>query len=194
MRTIILKIAVSAVFALMSASIGINAQGLYRPGQLITGTGFKYVCEIPWGEEGLTVFAYPGDIQLRNINAQFVGKPQMIGSKLVSPVDPPKTYVSKDRAYEKFEVIINSVFTAAEKLRTRGAMLIVELHVNSSTGKIADVIFGMTDSDGFATIPAEKYYLIETMLKQQITYQINAVGKQYNFNYDWWWYKGDEFK
>ncbi len=192
MKTRIYRIIALAILA-FTGIYNIKAQGLYKAGQTINGNGFTYICETPWAEAGVTVVAFPGDVRLRNINTKYTGLRQKAGNTLVPFVDPPKSYNSDGDAFKKFHNIINSVLSGADKKMAERDMLSIELHINSQTGKIEDVEFNFNISEGFARIAPEKYYQIETQLKQQVTYSINNIGKTYNYNYSSWAYLGGWF-
>lgn len=170
-----------------------KAQGYYFPGDTIRGSGFTYICETPWAEEGVLVITFPDNIRLRNINNVFTGIGQRKDGVLLSPLeDLPKFYIDDNDAFKKFHNIINSVLSTTEKNNAKGSeyMLFVDLFISPTTGKIVDVEFNTHIDDGFAKIAPEKYYQMETMLKQQVTYQINDIGRRYNYNYYFIPYKG----
>ncbi len=189
MRTQINKLYIIALLAIFGIN-GAMAQDLYRAGQTIKGNGFTYVVEEPWAEDGITVVAFPDDVRLRNINNKFTGARQKAGNVLVPIINAPKSYNSDGDAFKKFHNIINSVLSNIDKQNAKGSTLFIDVHINSQTGKIDDVEFRFNINDGFAKIAPEKYYQIETQLKQQVTYSINSVGRAYNYNYDFWEYLG----
>ncbi len=192
MRTRIYRIMAFAILALAGMN-NANAQGLYTAGQTIKGDGFTYVVEEPWIEEGGR-FLPILDIRLRSANNTFTGIAPRNNGVLISSADRAIPITSDDNIFKKFDRIINAVLSSTDKQNTNGSILSIEVAINSKTGKIIDVEFYMDINSGFAKIAPEKYYQIETQLKQQVTYSINSVGCTYNYNHDGWSYYGTWFR
>ena len=77
--------------------------------------------------------------------------------------------------------IVNNAFSADERRRVTGCELLVDLIIDSNTGRIMEVEFSFLANSGFATIPVSVYRRIELELKNQIWFTPTAVGRSLNF-------------
>jgi hypothetical protein len=59
------------------------------------------------------------------------------------------------------------------------------MYINSTTGKIEEVLFGFSSIGAFATIPVSVYRKIETDLKSQVWFTPTATGKTLNYIFRW---------
>ncbi len=77
--------------------------------------------------------------------------------------------------------MVNGLFTSQQKAQLRGKFVFIELKIDSSTGRIADVYFRIERNGPFANIPVETYRSIEQSLKQNLTFTVTAKGRKMNY-------------
>ena len=189
MKTKMYKLLVAIAFMVCGASHSYG-QNYYTPGQTIVGDGFTYVCELDtyMSEYGLT----PSPITLR---LQDIGNtlsdhiPLQANGKHIPFIDPPNSYAIGDAL-----PLICNIFASVLSVEDRRAiqnnqtyprpeMLFMRLYINSQTGRVMEVVFSFnSQANGFINLAPEKYFQIETMMKEQLVFQINDIGRTYNFN------------
>ena len=90
--------------------------------------------------------------------------------------------IEKDNwTWQKCHSIVNNAFSAAEKLRVNDVGLIIDMAIDSSTGRILDIEFTFRNDKGFATIPISVYRAIELELKDKVWFTLTDTGKSLNF-------------
>ncbi|MDR1120492.1 MAG: DUF5043 domain-containing protein [Dysgonamonadaceae bacterium] len=77
--------------------------------------------------------------------------------------------------------IVNNAFSSAEKQRVKGAKVDVSMTVDTSTGKVIEVDFGLYYNTPEATIPVSTYRNLELALKNQIWFTLTDNGKKLKF-------------
>lgn len=119
----------------------------------------------------------------------FVRQNKTDGSKM--SVEGDRYYTVPSNMTSVIRNTINSYLTAADKKRVIGYTLDVSLYIDSNTGTVKEVRFHFLTNEGFATIPPERYYLIEMMLKRDFKVNMLPEGKKLNYNiltypYSYW--------
>ena len=77
--------------------------------------------------------------------------------------------------------IVNNAFSPEEKQRVKGSKIDVSMTVDSSTGKIIEVDFGLYYNTPESTIPVSTYRKIEEALKNQISFTPTEAGRKLKF-------------
>jgi hypothetical protein len=145
----------------LCCSMGIQAQTYYyNESKTFKMTDYAYKCDI-----GISKF-----VTLYNINNEFTYSHQKYAAtgKVWTINKGSDPLVSDHWTKPKCYSIVNNAFTAEEKLRCKGEILIISLYINSQTGKLMEVKYNFTSNDPFATIPVSTYRKIETELKENV--------------------------
>ena len=144
--------------------------------------GYTYQCDV-----------YKGAVAtLYNKDAKYYGQTQTYrdtGEQYDFHAGDP-AHIEKDNwTKSKAFAIVNQAFSTEQKVKLQGDELLIELFINSQTGKIADVVFefqvipGITD---FYTIPVSVYRQIEVELKQNVWFVPTKFGKNLSYIYMFW--------
>ena len=59
----------------------------------------------------------------------------------------------------------------------------IELYIDSQTGKVADVIFEFKGNAPVGKIPPAVYRKVELLLKEKLNFKVAAAGKKVNYIY-----------
>ena len=59
----------------------------------------------------------------------------------------------------------------------------IELYIDSQTGKVVDVIYGFRNDAAVATMPPSVYRKVEQLLKEKLNFKVAAAGKKVNYIY-----------
>ncbi|MDR0989034.1 MAG: DUF5043 domain-containing protein [Prevotellaceae bacterium] len=86
----------------------------------------------------------------------------------------------------KCHLIVSQAFTVNEACMVQNAFPIsVSMYINSTTGRIEEILFEFTNIEAFATIPVSVYRKIEVNLKKNVWFTSTANGKTLNYIYRW---------
>jgi len=77
--------------------------------------------------------------------------------------------------------IVNNAFSTEEKKRVKGAKVDVSMTLDTSTGKVIEVDFGLFYNTPESTIPVSTYRALELALKSQIWFMLTNSGKKLKF-------------
>ena len=94
---------------------------------------------------------------------------------------PNSEYFNSNQTIAQTLAMVNGLFTSQQKAQLRGKFVFIELKIDSSTGRIADVYFRIERNGPFANIPVETYRSIEQSLKQNLTFTVTAKGRKMNY-------------
>ena len=86
---------------------------------------------------------------------------------------------------ENIKTIISRVFSRDEKRMIGDKEMIVTMYVNSTTGRIDDVMFEFFETSPYRFIPVSTYRRIEQEIKQNIQVTPTDIGRKLNYIY-WW--------
>lgn len=86
---------------------------------------------------------------------------------------------------ENIKTIISRVFSRDEKRMIGDKEMIVTMYVNSTTGRIDDVMFEFFETSPYRFIPVSTYRRIEQEIKQNIQVTPTDAGRRLNYIY-WW--------
>lgn len=86
---------------------------------------------------------------------------------------------------EKMGTIVWNALTIKEREMVKGDELNIILHINSTTGKVGDVMFNFVTWESFAKIPVSTYRKIELEIKEKLLYNLTDDGKKLNYIYTW---------
>ena len=59
----------------------------------------------------------------------------------------------------------------------------IELYIDSQTGKVVDVIYGFRNDAAVATMPPSVYRKVEQLLKEKLNFKVAPAGKKVNYIY-----------
>ena len=132
-----------------------------------------------------------GFVELYNQDNQWVGSYPMYKSNGTTFVQPEYGYIelydpdSWLDSEEKMETIVWNALTISEREMVKGDELYIILHINSTTGKVDDVMFNFVTWESFAKIPVSTYRKIELEIKEKLLYNLTDDGKKLNYIYTW---------
>ena len=86
---------------------------------------------------------------------------------------------------ENIQVILNRTLSKDEKRMIGDKEIILNMYVNSTTGKIDDVCFDFFEDSPYRFIPVSIYRKIELDIKQNIQLTLTDEGRK--LNYVFWW-------
>jgi len=92
-----------------------------------------------------------------------------------------KLFEKDNWTWNKCQSIVNNAFSADEKQRVKGNEFVIEMIIDSDTGKVTEVEFNFLHYLGFGTIPLSVYRKIELELKSNVWFTVTDVGKSLNF-------------
>lgn len=81
--------------------------------------------------------------------------------------------------------IANSTLTSMEKDMVKGREFTLMLHINSTTGKVDDVMFSFSNLGPFASIPVSTYRKMELQIKDQLFYNLTDDGRKLTYIFTW---------
>jgi len=177
------KILISLLFALAVATVA--AQTNYYPGSAgtIAKSGYTY----KYRDLRIGAISEDGSIQLYNADVTYLDKD--VANRDGKPIDikaaiagtTPPSYSARSMTRVQGEDLIRSFFTSQQKAILKGDSFWVETFVDTSTGKVADVLFSFRKSQSYMNIPIETYRAIELALKQKFTVTVTAEGRKKNY-------------
>lgn len=132
-----------------------------------------------------------GFVELYNQDNQWIGSYPMYKSNGTTFVQPEYGYIDlyDDDSWldseKKMETIVWNALTISEREMVKGDELNIILHINSTTGKVDDVMFTFVTWESFAKIPVSTYRNIELQIKEQLLYNLTDDGKKLNYIYTW---------
>lgn len=162
---------------LILAAISLKAQTDYFPNNngTIVRSGYTYRFEMEGGY--LTVY---------NVENHFTGVYEaMKDGSMMSSADSRTPSIEEDgwtlrTAKSIVQSAMNSLSTGERSL-VAGKELAIRLYIDSSTGKVCDVVFKLHHYGPFRYIPIEIYRKIETDLKNQLWFTVSDFGRKLNF-------------
>ncbi|MBR4924026.1 MAG: DUF5043 domain-containing protein [Bacteroidaceae bacterium] len=86
---------------------------------------------------------------------------------------------------ENIQTIVSSAFSRDEKRMIGDKEMIITMYVNSTTGRIDDVMFKFFDDSPYRFVPVSTYRKIELDIKQNVQMTLTEAGR--NLNYIYWW-------
>ena len=158
-----------SVFYTLSA----NAQCLYTAGQTIAGNGYTYKCDTDWG----------GFILHNTDNVWAMTEQKYKDGSRLKGTDVRNGFVCSADAFSQISNAIRSKFTSEQIDLARGEILVMDIFINSNSGKIDGVNFMFNSfKNAWCRIPVDTYRSIEVMLKNTYTFNITDLGKNFNYN------------
>lgn len=131
-----------------------------------------------------------GEIYLYNASNAWIGKKQVYKStgksfdflnESLDYFDHASWLVGK----ENIRMILNRTLSRDEKRMIGDKEIILNMYVNSTTGKIDDVCFDFFEDSPYRFIPISIYRKIELDIKQNIQLTLTDEGRK--LNYVFWW-------
>ncbi|MBE6281879.1 MAG: DUF5043 domain-containing protein [Bacteroides sp.] len=152
-----------------------------------------YLEDKTFNEDGYT---YQADVigimvQLYNQDNQWVGrspKYKVDGSPFFQPeYGYIESYDEESwlDSEKKMSTIANSTLTSMEKDMVKGREFTLMLHINSTTGKVDDVMFSFSNLGPFASIPVSTYRKMELQIKDQLFYNLTDDGRKLTYIFTW---------
>lgn len=129
--------------------------------------------------------------QLYNMDNQWIGGYPVYKADGSTFIQPEYGYIelydddSWLESKRKMSSITSSALTSAEKEMVKGNEMTIVLHINSTTGKVDDVMFSFSNRTPWANIPVSTYRKIELDIKEQLLYNLTDDGKKLNYIYTW---------
>ena len=170
-----------------------QAQQYYAIGDTISGNGFTYVCDLDPGTPELGMSS-SGFIRVRNLNNILTDQVKTYRNGDTIYYNPlvkhPNPYTN-DYVYMIQCNIFNFVLDLRDKNNAEQDRLMMDFYIDSDTGHLLEIEFLMNPyNEGFTKITPEKLFRIETMLKEQLIFQMTSVGQNYNFNKAFSFFRG----
>lgn len=81
----------------------------------------------------------------------------------------------------EMEATVYEKFASQQRTALKGKTIIIELIMDTSTGKVVDVYFNFSRRYPFMNIPVETYRAVELALKQKFTVILTAEGRKKNY-------------
>ena len=81
--------------------------------------------------------------------------------------------------------IIKGALTIAEQNSVKGSKLYIELHINSTTGKVDDVKFSFSNRNSWVNISVPTYRKMELQIKDQLFYNLTDDGRKLTYIFTW---------
>jgi hypothetical protein len=171
MKTKIILLTIAALFSI--AKTQAQTTYYYDKTKTIYGDGYTYQCDVTYA-----VNLYNSENRLTY--AEWTLKD---GSPVPDEVFEGEVELMEYETwtYPLFKEIVNRAFSAEERNRVKGVKFLVVMTVDTSTGKITEVLFWFLPDDPFQTIPISVYRQIETELKSQLWFTPTEIGKKLNF-------------
>jgi hypothetical protein len=146
----------------------------YQTPQTFYESGYTYQCDIA----GL-VYLYnkANKWTYERVRYKSTGKIVDFSRDKVLPV-----LVKDNWTRAKFAEIVTNAFTYEEALRVQQSIPVsVTMCVNSTTGKVDEVMFNFANFEAWATIPVSVFRKIEVGIKSQIWFTPTDTGKTFNY-------------
>lgn len=94
---------------------------------------------------------------------------------------PTPLYSSQNMTIDDLKAMVYGKFTFQQRATLRGKTIIVELRMDTSTGKVGDVYFNFSRNYPFMNIPVDTYRTVELTLKQNFAITVTAEGRKKNY-------------
>ena len=132
-----------------------------------------------------------GFVELYNQDNQWIGSYPMYKSNGTIFVQPEYGYIdlydndSWADSENKMNSIIKGALTIAEQNSVKGSKLYIELHINSTTGKVDDVKFSFSNRNSWVNISVPTYRKMEVQIKDQLFYNLTDDGRKLTYIFTW---------
>lgn len=175
-----MKKLILAVFLIVS-TVSLKAQLLpgYYPGDsgTVKGSGFVYKYS-----------QSTGFITLYNADNRLTGVEWALKDGSQIPDDFQMGYIpqfekdgwTRQKAFSIVQNAINSL-PSVDRARLKGESLMVDIKIDTSTGKVIEVEFDFLDDGPFLYVPPAIFRKIETDLKSQIWFTLTPEGRKLNY-------------
>ena len=144
--------------------------------------GYTYQCDV---ENEVLAILYNKDTKYYGQTQMYRDTGEQYDFHAGDPAHIKKDNWSKPKAFD----IVNRAFSPEQKAKLQGNELLIELFIDSQTGKVADVVFefpAVPGMDEYHTIPVSVYRQIEIELKKNIWFIPTSFGKSLNYIYMFW--------
>ncbi len=169
--------------AMMFGVSALHAQtNYYSETKTFYEDGYTYQCDV---ENEVLAILYNKDTKYYGQTQMYRDTGEQYDFHAGDPAHIEKDNWTKPKAF----AIVNKAFPPEQKAKLKGRNLIIELFINSQTGKIADVVFefpSVTIVGDFNTAPVSIYRQIEVELKKNVWFVPTKFGKNLNYIYMFW--------
>jgi len=169
--------------AMMFGVSALHAQtNYYSETKTFYEDGYTYQCDV---ENEVLAILYNKDTKYYGQTQMYRDTGEQYDFHAGDPAHIKKDNWSKPKAFD----IVNRAFSPEQKAKLQGNELLIELFIDSQTGKVADVVFefpAVPGMDEYHTIPVSVYRQIEIELKKNIWFIPTSFGKSLNYIYMFW--------
>ncbi|MCD8186606.1 MAG: DUF5043 domain-containing protein [Rikenellaceae bacterium] len=149
----------------------LNAQ---TSSKVIEGSGYSYNYDV---KDGFVTFYNSSNLYTYTPWATKDGS--SIDEKIIRGA--VETIVDDDWTAVKCRQIVNDGINPTQKLFVQGYGLGIRLIINSTTGKVMEVIFDFQDSSTFKAFTFSTFRSIELALKSEVWFTTITYGKEMNY-------------
>ena len=141
----------------------------YKESKIFYEDGYAYKCK-----------SGAGFIDLYNVDNKWVN----IQKVYMDTGEIPELFTSMLKApYHKLRIrrIVQKTFTDEQLKNIGDEYFMIELYINSSSGRVDGVLFNFFKDEYFTKIPISYYRKIELELKKKLKYKLTKAGKRMNY-------------
>lgn len=168
---------------MMCTYMNLSAQpNYYTETKTFHEIGYIYQCDV----NRSTVYLY-------NVETRFYNKVEQIdlrtGKKYNGLLHMLPHLERESRTKPQCYSIVNKAFPAEIKAKNNGMELSIDLYIDPTTGKIADVVFCFPSDESitpYPLAPVSVYREIEVELKKTVQFTPSAEGKNLNYIFMFW--------
>jgi hypothetical protein len=163
---------------LLVSLTGLAQTRYYQTTQTIQGDGYAYQCDVKL--KFVSLYNAANKWTYEDIRYKDTGK-----TPNFDDIDP----VMEDDNWTKetCHKIVDDAFSYEEASRVQNTKsMTISMYINSTTGKVEEVLFEFTTIGAYATIPVSVYRQIEVNLKKQVWFTPTQSGRRLTYILLWW--------